>query len=198
MTQPAFPQEDTQAVGSQTLMPPEFDLPALVEAAQQGDRSAFGPLFNKFAPALHGILLARLAGIDADDLVQDAFLTAMNQIGSLRDPAKFGAWLLAIARNRAADVQRRARKSVELPPEIATRENVSARAEAERVMQLIRELPEAYRETLTLRLVEGMTGPEIAAVTGLTSGSVRVNLHRGMKALKERLEGSAAHARSAE
>lgn len=198
MTQPAFPQEDTQAVGSQTLMPPEFDLPALVEAAQQGDRSAFGPLFNKFAPALHGILLARLAGIDADDLVQDAFLTAMNQIGSLRDPAKFGAWLLAIARNRAADVQRRARKSVELPPEIATRENVSARAEAERVMQLIRELPEAYRETLTLRLVEGMTGPEIAAVTSLTSGSVRVNLHRGMKALKERLEGSAAHARSAE
>lgn len=198
MTQPAFPQEDTQAVGSQTLMPPEFDLPALVEAAQQGDRSAFGPLFNKFAPALHGILLARLAGMDADDLVQDAFLTAMNQIGSLRDPAKFGAWLLAIARNRAADVQRRARKSVELPPEIATRENVSARAEAERVMQLIRELPEAYRETLTLRLVEGMTGAEIAAVTGLTSGSVRVNLHRGMKALKERLEGSAAHARSAE
>lgn len=198
MTQPAFPQEDTQAVGSQTLMPPEFDLPALVEAAQQGDRSAFGPLFNKFAPALHGILLARLAGMDADDLVQDAFLTAMNQIGSLRDPAKFGAWLLAIARNRAADVQRRARKSVELPPEIATRENVSARAEAERVMQLIRELPEAYRETLTLRLVEGMTGPEIAAVTGLTSGSVRVNLHRGMKALRERLEGSTAHARSAE
>lgn len=179
-------------------MPPEFDLPALVEAAQHGDRSAFGPLFNKFAPALHGILLSRLAGADADDLVQDAFLTAMNQIGSLRDPAKFGAWLLAIARNRAADVQRRARRSVELPPEIATRENVSARAEARRVMQLIRELPEAYRETLTLRLVEGMTGPEIAAVTGLMPGSVRVNLHRGMKALKERLEGSTAHARSAE
>jgi RNA polymerase sigma-70 factor, ECF subfamily len=183
---------------SQNLMLPEFDLPALVEAAQNGDRSAFGPLFQKFAPALHGILLARLNRAEADDLVQDAFLTAMNQIGSLRDPAKFGAWILAIARNRSNDHLRRQKKSVELPPDIQVNENVTARAEAERVMQLIRELPEAYRETLTLRLVEGMTGPEIAAVTGLMPGSVRVNLHRGMKALKERLEGSSVHARSAE
>jgi hypothetical protein len=42
-------------------------------------------------------------------------------------------------------------------------------------------------ETLTLRFVEGMTGPEIAMRTGLTDGSVRVNLHRGMQQLKEQL-----------
>jgi RNA polymerase sigma-70 factor (ECF subfamily) len=48
-------------------------------------------------------------------------------------------------------------------------------------------LPEAYRETLILRLVEGLTGPEIAEQTGLSAGSVRVNLHRGMKLLRERL-----------
>ena len=52
---------------------------------------------------------------------------------------------------------------------------------------MIRELPEAYRETLVLRLVEGMTGPEIAGRTGLTPASVRVNLHRGMKLLREKL-----------
>ena len=52
----------------------------------------------------------------------------------------------------------------------------------------IRTLPEAYRETLVLRLVEGMTGPEIAERTGLTAASVRVNLHRGMKLLREKLE----------
>jgi RNA polymerase sigma-70 factor, ECF subfamily len=50
-------------------------------------------------------------------------------------------------------------------------------------------LPEAYRETLMMRLVEGMTGPEIAARTGLTPDSVRVNLHRGMKLLRDALEG---------
>ena len=53
----------------------------------------------------------------------------------------------------------------------------------------IRSLPPTYSETLTLRFVEGMTGPEIAACTGLTEGSVRVNLHRGMKQLRERFEG---------
>ena len=49
----------------------------------------------------------------------------------------------------------------------------------------IRSLPNTYRETLILRLVEGMTGPEIAARTGLTHGSVRVNLHRGMQQLRQ-------------
>jgi len=57
------------------------------------------------------------------------------------------------------------------------------------VLDLIRKLPEAYRETLIFRLVEGMTGPEIAAKTGLTPESVRVNLCRGMKMLRELLGG---------
>jgi RNA polymerase sigma-70 factor, ECF subfamily len=54
-------------------------------------------------------------------------------------------------------------------------------------MALIRTLPETYRETLMLRFVEGMTGPEIAERTGLTPASVRVNLHRGMKLLREKM-----------
>jgi RNA polymerase sigma-70 factor (ECF subfamily) len=55
------------------------------------------------------------------------------------------------------------------------------------ILGVIRGLPEAYRETLILRLVEGLTGPEIAERTGLTAGSVRVNLHRGMQMLREKL-----------
>jgi len=61
--------------------------------------------------------------------------------------------------------------------------------EALEVMDTIRAMPDAYRETLILRLVEGLTGPEIAEQTGLTADSVRVNLHRGMKMLREKLEG---------
>ena len=61
-------------------------------------------------------------------------------------------------------------------------------ADAFLVIGAIRTLPEAYRETLIMRLVEGMTGPEIAERTGLTADSVRVNLCRGMKLLRERLE----------
>ena len=60
--------------------------------------------------------------------------------------------------------------------------------EAFAVLDLIKTLPESYGETLVLRLVEGMTGPEIAARTGLTADSVRVNLCRGMKLLRGLLE----------
>lgn len=55
------------------------------------------------------------------------------------------------------------------------------------MVDLIRALPETYRETMMLRLVEGFTGPEIAQATGLTPGSVRVKLCRGMKLLRRSL-----------
>ena len=90
-----------------------------------------------------------------------------------------------LARNRATDFHRRARATEELHEEIARGEG--REAEAAEALEIIRSLPEAYRETLVLRLVEGMTGPEIAARTGLQPASVRVNLHRGMKLLRERL-----------
>jgi len=62
------------------------------------------------------------------------------------------------------------------------------------VLEVIRGLPEAYRDTLLMRLVEGMSGQEIADRTGLAPGSVRVNLHRGMKLLREKLgPADAAH-----
>jgi RNA polymerase sigma-70 factor (ECF subfamily) len=54
------------------------------------------------------------------------------------------------------------------------------------VLDVIRTLPEAYRDTLLMRLVEGMSGAEIAERSGLTPASVRVN-HRGMKMLREKL-----------
>jgi RNA polymerase sigma-70 factor (ECF subfamily) len=60
-------------------------------------------------------------------------------------------------------------------------------AEARQVLLAIQSLPEAYRETLLMRLCEGMSGPEIAEVTGLEPASVHVNLHRGMRLLRERL-----------
>ena len=79
---------------------------------------------------------------------------------------------------------------VELPEDSAATPHESHQGRA--VLESVRALPDAYRETLILRLVEGMTGPEIAARTGLTEGSVRVNLHRGMKLLRDRLEGRVA------
>jgi RNA polymerase sigma-70 factor (ECF subfamily) len=160
----------------------------LVEAARGGDRAAFGELYLRYARMVHGILLARVPRTDVDDLVQDVFLHAMRQIATLRDAASFGGWLAAIARNRGTDHLRQTRGTEPLADEPDGSADAAAGLEAQLVLRALRTLPEAYRETLALRLIEGMTGPEIAAATGLTPASVRVNLHRGMKQLRERLE----------
>jgi RNA polymerase sigma-70 factor (ECF subfamily) len=126
---------------------------------------------------------------EVDDIVQDVFLVAMRRLHTLRDDEAFGPWLAMIARNRAVDYHRRARQTTELPEELAGGDAVETEAFA--VLAAVKQLPDAYRETLLMRLVEGMTGPEIAARTGLTPASVRVNLHRGMKQLREKLGGKA-------
>jgi RNA polymerase sigma-70 factor (ECF subfamily) len=156
----------------------------LVVSAQNGDREAFSRLYADFAPMVHGILLARVPRDEVDDLLQDVFLTAMRRLRSLRDPRAFGAWLATVTRNRANDYHRAPHGS-QLPNQIPSPRPVET--EAWFVLQAIRNLPEAYQETLTLRLVEGMSGPEISARTGLTEGSVRVNLHRGMVMLRDAL-----------
>jgi RNA polymerase sigma-70 factor (ECF subfamily) len=162
-----------------------------IRAAQSGDRVAFGALYERYVRLVHGILLARVPWLDVDDLVQDVFLNAMQRLPDLRDPRAFGGWLAAMARNKATDHFRRAPRMEEMPDDLPAASQ--ERTEALEVLGAIRRLPAAYRETLVLRLVEGMTGPEISARTGLTPASVRVNLHRGMKLLRERLKGDGPH-----
>ena len=163
----------------------------LVTAAREGDRTAFGQLYERHARLVHGILMAHAPFAEVDDLVHDVFLIALRKLDSLREPAAFAGWLLAIARNRAVDFHRRSRTTEELPEETSGHD--PGEYEARAALEAIRSLPEAYRETLVLRLVEGMTGAEIAARTGLTHASVRVNLHRGMKQLREKLGRSETH-----
>lgn len=163
----------------------------LVEALRRGEREAFDAIHARYASLVHGILLARLPRFDVEDLEQEVFLTVFRRIRTLREAKSFGGWIAMIARNRATDYHRRARETEELPRDLEAKD--SSEPEARAILDVIRSLPEAYREPLVLRLVEGMTGPEIAARTGLTPGSVRVNLHRGMRQLREELSRSQIH-----
>jgi RNA polymerase sigma-70 factor (ECF subfamily) len=172
----------------------------MVSAARNGDRAAFGRLYDRYARMVHGVLLAKVPVSKVDDLVQDVFLLALRRLSTLREIESFGAWLAAIARNRANDYYRRSmpgdQQAVETPEEGSEPASTSADqpSQARAILDAIRGLPDAYRETLILRLVEGMTGPEIAARTGLTHGSVRVNLHRGMQQLRAKLSPGASQA----
>ena len=168
-----------------------------VAAARDGDRAAFGRLYERYARMVHGVLLAKVPVGEVDDLVQDVFIRALRRLSTLRETASFGPWLAVIARNVANDYHRRSVPEEPLTDDASDDESkggVSGRdhgrdheRSAAAVFEAVMGLPDAYRETLILRLVEGMTGPEIAARTGMTHGSVRVNLHRGMEQLRAKL-----------
>ena len=118
-------------------------------------------------------------------------LVADHDFGTVREPAAFPGWIGAIARRRAIDAFRAVpadRQPVELTDRHASpAASPHMQAEARQALAAIQTLPDAYRETLVLRLVQGLSGPEIAAVTGLTPDSVRVNLHRGFALLRKAL-----------
>jgi RNA polymerase sigma-70 factor, ECF subfamily len=164
------------------------DLPQIVARARAGDREAFAAFHGHFARFVHAVLLAHAPPSEVDDLHQEVFVAAWRHLDSLQENERAGAWLAAIARHAA---QRRRATLVhhrELPGQLADpRSRKDGGLDGAQLLTLLRALPEAYRETLALRLVEGFTGPEIAEATGLTHGSVRVNLHRGMQLLREKL-----------
>ncbi|MGA2979562.1 MAG: sigma-70 family RNA polymerase sigma factor [Terriglobales bacterium] len=177
---------------------PEFAEDAiLVSAARDGDRAAFGRLYDRYARMVHGVLLAKAPACEAEDLVQEVFLLALRRLSTLRETGSFGAWLAVIARNLANDYHRRSVPEDRLEDDTSESEIKQGNVRGDHqspaaILDAVKSLPDAYKETLILRLVEGMTGPEIAARTGLTHGSVRVNLHRGMQQLRAKLSPNAS------
>ena len=93
-------------------------LSATIRAVAAGDQDAFAQLYADYAPMVHAIVIGRVPSRDVDDLVQDVFVAANARIGELRDPAAFGGWIAAIARNRSTDQLRQSCEQVALPEEL--------------------------------------------------------------------------------
>lgn len=162
--------------------------PEVLQRARAGDRDAFADVYAHFAPMVHAVLLANTTQSEVADLMQDVFLSAWKNLSAQRVDGHLGGWLATIARNRARRGFQRRRDAAPLPDSLESHApSAASTLDGAEVLAVLGDLPPAYRETLMMRLVEGMTGPEIADSTGLTHGSVRVNLHRGMAMLRERL-----------
>jgi RNA polymerase sigma-70 factor (ECF subfamily) len=174
-------------VDAPTRAAPHVDLSPDLARARSGDGAAQERLYRRFARVVHGIALSAVGPADAEDVAQEAFAAAFRGLDAVRDAAALPGWLCAIARNAALDHARRRARRPASPLEREPAAKPTTRDEGElrlRVLARVRELPDAYRETLVLRLVEGLTGPEIAERTGLGAASVRVNLCRGMALLR--------------
>lgn len=184
---------------------------ALVQAIAAGDARAFERLVRAHVDPLRAVALRLLQNqADADEVVQEAFLSAFRNLPSWRGDARLGTWLHRIVVNAALQRLRRrkrlgtASESVEelLPrflddghpehfhrPWVQTAEELATRAETrEQVRRVIDKLPENYRTVLILRDIEELDTAEVADLLELSPGAVKVRLHRARQALRNLLE----------
>jgi RNA polymerase sigma-70 factor, ECF subfamily len=171
---------------------------SLVERARQGDSAAFEALVRGHIRAAHAVALAVLGSYhDTEDVVQDAFMTALDKLDDCRDPERFAAWLLQIVRNRAKNARDylRIRETSELDPDHEApadpSPSPSMRAEQaelrDRLLKALSTLPDAQREVVLLHDLEGWQHREIADALGCSEGMSRQHLFVARRALRERL-----------
>ena len=165
----------------------------LVARAQGGDSGAFASLVKRHIRAAHAVALSVLAEqADADDAVQDGFLSALQHLDSCSPAEKFRAWLLTIVRNRALDLRRRgrvrsadvleegtARTNEPSPLEMAERSELNVRLQA-----AIETLTDTQREVLMMHDVQGWKHADIAHLLGLAESTVRVHLLHARRRLR--------------
>ncbi|MGH7469424.1 MAG: RNA polymerase sigma factor [Longimicrobiales bacterium] len=169
-------------------------IPELVRRAQSGEREAFDRLYREHEQRVYGICLRMSGGAsEAERLTQDAFVRLWHRIGSFRGESEFSSWLYRLTVNVVLEDSRSARRR---SARVAAVDDLSAfdrgaagpalhtesRLELERA---IAGLPPGARYVLVMHDIEGYKHEEIAELTGTTTGSVKSQLHRARKLLRQ-------------
>ncbi len=172
----------------------------LVELCRRGEQAAYEELVTRYERAVKGTACKMLGNRTvAEDASQDAFLSAWIHLGKLRDPARFGPWVCAIAKNQAKRLAARERQSVpdlplheleNLDLEGSERESgiAAALARADDYAELyhaVDALSETLRETVRLHYFEGLSVKDIAAQLSVAEGTVKWRLSEGRQQLRK-------------
>lgn len=173
----------------------EVGIPDLVRRAQAGDVGAFEALYRRLVNRVFALCLRMSADEGmAEELTQDVFVRAWERIGSFRGDSQFTTWLHRLAVNvvlqdRRARARRGAKEQATDEPErygrVARRAMPGTRVDLERA---IASLPPGAREVLILRDIEGHRYQDVARMTGVTLGTVKAQIHRARKLVREYLE----------
>ncbi len=168
--------------------------PPLVDRARDGDLAAFEALYRLHVGRIHAVALRMIGDpLEAEDVTQDIWIRAWRQLDSFRSESSFATWLHRLAVNRILDhLRSRRRHTSRVIPlsdsSTLLRSTPSDRAEDRlELEEAIAGLPERARTVFVLHEVEGMKCREVAELTGVAVGTVKAQLHRARRLLRERL-----------
>lgn len=183
------------------IRPPNEADVQLVEAAQNGDREAFGRLVEHYRGRVFAMAMAITSDAhEAQELTQETFVRALKNLPRLEAPDKFQPWLRGITHTISRDIRRRdarerrhvvaAAQERPVAAEAAdapVSEDEATSAELAALAGLVATLPENIRVALDLKFREGLSYDEIGQTMGVPASTVRGLLYRGTKALRERM-----------
>jgi RNA polymerase sigma-70 factor (ECF subfamily) len=175
------------------LLGAETELKALMVAALAGDAAAYRGLLDALGELLRRYFTRRLgrSDVSAEDLVQETLIAIHTKRATYDANLPFTPWLYAVARYKLMDHLRRQRVRTAVPLEDAG--EMFAQDETEPAMarrdlnRLLESLPESSQDIIRKVKLEGLTTAEAAERTGRSEIAVRVGIHRGLKALSDRL-----------
>lgn len=189
-------------ISTQFLDPPETHSPqvapaddlALVRMAKN-DMTAFSALYERYATQVYRYLLVRVGNVhDAQDLTSQTFMAAMKGLKSYQGQSPFAAWLLGIARNKAADLFRQRRPLSELDEAVETADSgdemediLDRQMAVEKVARKLQTISPDRAEALSLRLFGGLEVAEIAQMMEKQESAVRMLVFRGLRDLQAQL-----------
>lgn len=179
---------------------PEYKEDAVLARASQGDKDAFGELYERYTERIFNYVYYRTGNVhDAEDLTARVFQRAMNHIHNYTDRGvPFSAWLYRIAHNLVANWHRDRSRKQEIPiddlPVLPAKgdhpETTLVRTEEQdALLRLIRRLPPERQNLLILKFVENMSNAEIGQIMGRSEGAVKSLYHRTLLSLRDEIGG---------
>ena len=163
---------------------------ALVRKAQRGDAASREDLARAWLPRVYGAALARTRdAATAEDLTQEAFYRAFRKLDGLKDPARFGPWVLQIVRNAARDLHRRERGTQQLDDaaqRLAAEADTDVAASRE-TLAAWRALPEDERLVCWLKIVDGLAFRDIGELLGVSKSAVYRTYVKGLARMRKEM-----------
>ncbi len=171
----------------------------LIERCKQGEERAYFDLYKLYAKAMFNTAL-RITGSseEAEDVLQEAFISAFRNLADYRAEASFGSWLKRIVINKAINALKK--RKLELQPEDEKfdapdmdEEHVIPELTLQRVRAAVMQLPDGYRSVVSLYLLEGYDHQEIASILGVTESTSKSQLNRAKRKLRQLLTPNAKY-----